>query len=373
MTIEELKTAFVYAYKQNADAVYFVPGSIILIGEHIAQIGDIHLQPALSVGIYLLLHRNNENCIKFWSLNEPEAFNWKINSPIPKNINSWIKYTIAVIKQFIEFGIEINSGFDLLFWGNIPQRSKLLPSEGLDIITTFALKDQLAKDSNNINLSLKLLNSEHKISFLNWDIISRKSNDEVNDDLNWLKNDFKIIISNTHIPHKVDASPVSHRLSESKLAFEYLNKIRPIQNWDELTEEDFKLLVSTINNPIAIKSVYHMISEVHRTKVAIKAIKSGDLIAFGQLMNASHISLRDNLEIVSPEVDAMVAEALKIDGVLGSRMAGCGFGGCTISLVKEEAINTFVDKVGKVYEEETGITNHFFIAEIGDYACKLYQ
>ena len=116
-----------------------------------------------------------------------------------------------------------------------------------------------------------------------------------------------------------------------------------------------------------------MISEVHRTKVAIEVLKKADYISFGQLMNASHSSLRDNLEIVSPEVDVMVAEALKIDGVLGSRMAGCGFGGCTISLVKEVAIDTFIKKSGRIYEEEAGIKNHFYIAEIGDCAYKLYQ
>lgn len=146
-----------------------------------------------------------------------------------------------------------------------------------------------------------------------------------------------------------------------------------MHKWDELSEAEFNGLVSNITNPVAIKSVYHMISEVHRTKLAIEVLKKADYISFGHLMNASHSSLRDNLDIVCPEVDAMVTEALKIDGVVGSRMTGCGFGGCTISLVKEEAIDTFVNRVGRVYEEETGITNHFYIAEIGDYAFKLYQ
>ncbi len=116
-----------------------------------------------------------------------------------------------------------------------------------------------------------------------------------------------------------------------------------------------------------------MISEVHRTKKAAQALKEADIFSFGQLMNASHDSLRDNFEIVSPEVDRMVTEAWKIDGVIGSRMAGCGFGGCTISLVKEKAVDIFIEKIGRVYEEETGIKNNFYIAEIGDCTYKLYD
>ncbi|MFZ4799935.1 MAG: hypothetical protein ACOYMA_20765 [Bacteroidia bacterium] len=118
-------------------------------------------------------------------------------------------------------------------------------------------------------------------------------------------------------------------------------------------------MVSTISNPIAIKSAYDIISEVHRTKKAAKALKEGDLTLFRLLMNASHVSLRDNLEIVSPEVDPMVTEAWKINGFIGSRMAGFGFGGCTISLVKVEAIEQFVKGVGDIYEDITGIKKQF--------------
>jgi galactokinase len=197
-------------------------------------------------------------------------------------------------------------------------------------------------------------------------IIPEDLNNVIPDNFTLKLKDVKIIISNTHIPHKVDASQFSQRISDSKLAFEYLNKIRPLHNWDELTEDEFESMVSTISNPIAIKSAYHMISEVHRTKKAAQALKEADIFSFGQLMNASHNSLRDNLEIVSPEVDAMVTEAWKIEGVIGSRMTGCGFGGCTISLVKDEAIDLFVKRVGDIYEDITGIKNHFYIAEIGD-------
>ena len=370
MTVEELKTAFVYAYKQTADAVYYVPGHINLIGEHVHYNKDSFLASALSYGIYLLFRRNNEKCIKFWSLNEPEAINWKIDQPIPKYINSWIKYPLGIFNEFMHVGYSMDGGYDMLFWGNIPKVGELLPSEGLELITAFALKDQMCKSQSSPQNSQI---NNYCLSYINWNIIPVKLMSELTETLYEKKEGFKVVISNTHIPHKVDVSPFSLRISESKLAFEYMHKIRPVNDWDELTEEEFKTMISTIDNPVAIKAAYHAISEVHRTKQAVKAIKKGDLTRLGQLIYDSHISLRNNLEIVSPEVDAMVSEALKIDGVLGSRMAGCGFGGCTISLVKEDAVDTFIKRVGRIYEEETGIKNHFYIAEIGDCACKLYN
>jgi len=369
MTVEELKRAFVYAYQQKADAVYFVPGHICLIGEHVLCNNDSDITSALSVGIYLLLRKNNEKCIKFWSLNEPEAINWNINQPIPKNINSWLKYPIGIFKKFINDKYDLDCGYDTLFWGNMPKGTELLPSEGLEIITAFALKDQICKyQSSTQNPQIR----NHSLSYINLNIIPVELVSEITETLYARAEGYKVVISNTYIPHKVDVSPYLQRITESKLAFEYLNKIRPVYDWDGLTEDEFKTMVSTIENPVAIKAAYHAISEVYRTKQAIKAIKENDLKRFGQLMYDSHISLRDNLEIVSPEVDAIVSEALKIDGVLGSRMAGCGFGGCTISLVKEEAIDLFVKRVGHIYEDITGVKNYFYIANIGDCACKLF-
>ena len=370
MTIHELKAAFIYAYKQEAVAIYFVSGRINLIGEYVYCNNDSFITTALSFGIYLLIRKNDESYVRFWSLNEPEAIIWDIAQPIPKNINSWIKYPLGVFNEFINDGYILDGGYDTLFWGNIPKGGELLPSEGLELITAFALKDQMCKQQ-----SLRQnpqINSRY-LSYINWNIITVEIVSELTETLFGIIDGYKVVISNTHIPHKVDVSPYVQRISESKLAFEYMHKIQPLNNWDELTEEDFKSLISTINNPAAIKSVYHMISEVHRTKVAVKGLMEGNLNTFGKLMNASHASLRDNLEIVSPEVDAMVAEAWKIEGVIGSRMVGCGFGGCTISLVKEEAVDTLIKSVGRIYEEETGIKHNFFVAEIGDCVYKLYQ
>jgi galactokinase len=181
----------------------------------------------------------------------------------------------------------------------------------------------------------------------------------------------KILISNTHSPHKLDSGAYNQRVAECKTAVEQLNKVRPLKYLAELSEAEFKSIESAITDPVAHKRARHVVGEVQRTADAVKALKAGDLVKFGKLMNASHMSLRDDYEVTGPELDCMAEEAWKVEGVIGSRMTGGGFGGCTVSLVKDEAIDTFIDKVGKAYEAKIGIKPEFYIAEIGDGACKL--
>jgi galactokinase len=139
----------------------------------------------------------------------------------------------------------------------------------------------------------------------------------------------------------------------------------------ELTEAEFKSIENAITDPVAHKRARHVVGEVQRTSDAVKALKAGDVALFGKLMNASHASLRDDYEVTGPELDCMAEEAWKIDGVIGSRMTGGGFGGCTVSLVKEEAIDTFIKEVGAAYEAKIGIKPDFYIAEIGNGATRV--
>ena len=184
-------------------------------------------------------------------------------------------------------------------------------------------------------------------------------------------NGIKVVISNTHSPHKLDSGAYNQRVAECKLAVEQINKVRPIKYLAELTEAEFKTIENAITDPVAHKRARHVVGEVQRTTDAVKALKAGNIAAFGKLMNASHVSLRDDYEVTGLQLDTMAEEAWKIDGVIGSRMTGGGFGGCTVSLVKDEAIDTFIQQVGANYEAKTGIKPDFYIAEIGDGARRV--
>jgi len=385
MTPTELKSAFKTAYNQEADAVYFAPGRVNLIGEHTDYNGGSVFPCALSFGTYLLIRKNGGKTVRFRSLNQPEVKELgldQLTTPLDK---IWVNYPLGVFAQFIKRGIEIKEGFDILIWGNVPNGAGLSSSAALEVVTAFALNDQLGTDFNRTVLAQIGQKAEHEFAFVNCGIMDQFASANGAKDhaihLNCDTLEFelvpvklkgvKILISNTHSPHKLDSGAYNQRVAECKLAVEQLNKVRPLKYLAELTEAEFKSIESAITDVTAHKRARHVVGEVQRTSDAVKALKAGDLVKFGKLMNASHVSLRDDYEVTGPELDTMAEEAWKIDGVIGSRMTGGGFGGCTVSLVKDEAIDTFIDKVGKAYEAKIGIKPEFYIAEIGDGACKL--
>jgi len=385
MTPTELKSAFKAAYKQDADAVYFAPGRVNLIGEHTDYNGGSVFPCALSFGTYLLIRKNDSKTVKFRSLNQPEIVELgldQLTTPLDK---VWVNYPLGVFAQFIKRGIEIKEGYDILIWGDVPNGAGLSSSASLEVVTAFALNDQLGSKFSLTVLAQIGQKAEHEFALVNCGIMDQfAAANGAKDHAIYLNCDtlefelvpvklegVKILISNTHSPHKLDSGAYNQRVAECKLAVEQLNKVRPLKYLAELTEAEFKSIESAITDPIARKRARHVVGEVQRTSDAVKALKAGDLVKFGKLMNASHVSLRDDYEVTGPELDTMAEEAWKIDGVIGSRMTGGGFGGCTVSLVKDEAIDTFIDKVGKNYEARTGLKPEFYIAEIGNGACKL--
>ena len=385
MTVQELKTAFEATYGKLADAVYFSPGRVNLIGEHTDYNGGAVFPCALSFGTYLLIRKNGKNVVNFWSLNEPEAQNIvldQLSIPLSK---SWVNYPLGVFAQFIKRGIEITEGFDILIWGNVPNGAGLSSSAALEVVTAFALNDELGTGFDRTELAQIGQKAEHEFALVNCGIMDQFASANGAKDhaihLNCDTLEFelvpvklegvKILIANTHSPHKLDSGAYNQRVAECKLAVEQLNTVRPIKYLAELTETEFKLIESAITDSVAHKRARHVVGEVQRTSDAVKALKAGDLTLFGQLMNASHASLRDDYEVTGPELDCMTEEAWKIEGIIGSRMTGGGFGGCTVSLIREEAIDTFINEVGAAYQAKIGIKPDFYIAEIGDGACKI--
>ncbi|MBV5283045.1 MAG: galactokinase [Paludibacter sp.] len=385
MNVQELKAAFEAAYGKQAEAVYFAPGRVNLIGEHTDYNGGSVFPCALSFGTYLLLSKNDEKFVNFRSMNQPEVTKLGLNELTTPLENSWVNYPLGVFAQYIKRGVEIKTGYDILIWGNVPNGAGLSSSAALEVVTAFALNEQLGTGFNRTVLAQIGQKAEHEFAFVNCGIMDQFASANGAKDhaihLNCDTLEFelvpvklegvKILISNTHSPHKLDSGAYNQRVAECKLAVEQLNKVRPIKYLAELTEAEFKEIESAITDPVAHKRARHVVGEVQRTKDAVKALKAGDLTLFGQLMNASHVSLRDDYEVTGLQLDTMAEEAWKIDGVIGSRMTGGGFGGCTVSLVKDEAIDTFIEKVGAAYEAKTSIKPQFYIAEIGNGACKI--
>ena len=386
MTVQELQKLFVEVYGHQEDAVYFSPGRVNLIGEHTDYNGGFVFPCALSFGTYLLLRRNGTKDVHFRSVNEPEVLTVPladVTTPLAKG--TWANYLMGVMTQFIKRGVEFTEGYDFLIWGNVPLGAGLSSSAALEVVTAYALNDQLGTGYDRTELAKIGQMAEHEFAFVNCGIMDQFASAQGRKDhaifLNCDTLEFdlvpvvlhgiKVVISNTHSPHKL-GDEYNDRVRECHLAVDQLRTVRPgLKNLAELTQAEFDQIKDAITDPIALKRARHVVSEVQRTVDAVDYLRAGDIEAFGKLMNASHVSLRDDYEVTGLYLDTLAEEAWKIDGVIGSRMTGGGFGGCTVSLVKDEAIDEFKEKVGKAYTEKTGLKADFYIAEIGDGAKKI--
>ena len=387
MELQELKKAFLDAYKKEAEGVFFSPGRVNLIGEHTDYNGGYVFPCALSFGTYLLIGKNEDKLMRFKSLNMPEVTELpldKLTTPLPNN--HWVNYPLGCFAQFIKKGVKFEQGYNILIWGNVPAGAGLSSSAALEVVTAYAINELLGTGYDRTTLALIGQASEHEFAGVNCGIMDQFASAQGKKDhaifLNCDTMEFelvpvklegiKVVISNTHSPHKLDSGAYNARVAQCQLALEQLRTVKPeLKNLAELTEAEFEKIENAITDPVAHKRARHVVGEVQRTTDAVKALQDGDIATFGKLMNASHVSLRDDYEVTGLHLDTLAEEAWKIPGVIGSRMTGGGFGGCTVSLVKDEAIPEFIEKVGKAYEEKTGIKADFYIAEIGDGARRI--
>lgn len=386
MKIQELKSAFETVYLKPASDIFFSPGRVNLIGEHTDYNGGFVFPCALSFGTYLLIAPNNEQKVNFRSLNMDQMYSLTLDQltlPLPNK--AWANYPLGVFAQFIKRGVMIRQGYDILFWGNVPAGAGLSSSAAMEVVTAYALNHMLGTEIERTELAKIGRAAEHEFAGVMCGIMDQFASahgkadhaiylncDTLEYQLVPVKLDgVKVVVANTHSPHHLDSGSFNDRVRQCQLALEQINAIRPIKNLAELSQADFEQVENAISDPIAHRRARHVVGEVQRTKDAVEALQDGDIITFGKLMNQSHISLRDDYEVTGLQLDSLAEAAWKVEGVLGSRMTGGGFGGCTVSLVRDEAIPTFIEQVGKEYTEKTGLKADFYIAEIGDGAHRV--
>lgn len=361
---------------------YFAPGRVNLIGEHTDYNGGHVFPCALTIGTYGVARKREDRKLRFYSMNfeRQGVIETSLDDLKPGKESIWTAYPKGVMWAFEQKGMEIPCGLDVVIYGNIPNGSGLSSSASLEVLTGYILKDIFGFDVTNQDLALIGQYSENKYNGVNCGIMDQfaiamgKKDHAIFLDTSNLEFQYapihlegaKIVIACSNKKRGLGDSKYNERRSECETALAELQKVIKIDNLGQLTEEQFEEHKGAIQDEVRVRRAKHAVYENQRTLRAVEALKANDIRLFGELMNASHVSLRDDYEVTGIELDTLVEESWKQPGVIGSRMTGAGFGGCTVSIVEDDAIENFKKNVGEAYKAKIGYAADFYVVEIGD-------
>ena len=380
---EKLIQQFQELYKGEGEIrSYFAPGRVNLIGEHTDYNGGHVFPCALTLGTYGIVRSTSDRKLRFYSANFERlgVIETSLDELVPDPKANWTNYPKGVMWAFEKRGYKLSHGLDILIYGNIPNGSGLSSSASLEVLTGVILKDTFGFDVSMVDIALIGQDSENNFNGCNCGIMDQfasamgKKDHAIFLDTNTLHyeyapvvlKDAKIVITNSKVKHSLVDSAYNDRRNECETALKELQAVTKIASLGELTEEEYEAHKDAVKDAVRQKRAKHAVYENQRTIRAVEALKNQDVELFGKLMNASHESLRYDYEVSCEEIDILVDLAQAMPGVLGSRITGGGFGGCTVSIVKNDAVDTFISEIGKTYQEKVGHEAEFYVVEIGD-------
>lgn len=380
---EQLIKKFGEIFGEGGDVrSYFAPGRVNLIGEHTDYNGGHVFPCALTIGTYFIARKRDDRKLRFYSENFEKlgVIEGSLDALVWSETAAWTNYPMGVMWAFGEKGYNITNGFDILLFGNIPNGSGLSSSASVEVGTGVMLRDMYGFDVDMIEISLIGQYSENNFNKVNCGIMDQfaiamgKKDCAIfldTADLSYeyapiVLDDAKIVIACSNKKRGLGDSKYNERRAECEEALSELQTVLDIKSLGELDEARFEAHKDAIKSEVRQRRAKHAVYENQRTIKAVEALKAGNIEEFGKLMIASHDSLRDDYEVTGKELDTLVASALKQKGVIGSRMTGAGFGGCTVSIVKNDAIDAFIENVGREYQEAIGYAADFYVVEVGD-------
>lgn len=373
-----------YGNRNDKPVLFFSPGRVNLIGEHTDYNGGFVFPCALNYGTYLLIRKIKGNTLKFSTINFNDDTETEIEGLFINKSKKWINYPLGVINEFLKKGVTL-SGLEFLFYGDVPNGAGLSSSASIEMVTAVAINEffnagfdtlELVKMSQKAENEFVGMNcgimdqfavgfgkKDHAI-FLNCDTLSFEN-------VPLILNGYSLIITNTNKRRGLTDSKYNERRGECDKAVELLQAYKPIRNLSELNTDEIQTLEKYIKNEVVVRRAKHVISENGRVIEAVKVLKNNNIIRFGELMNLSHDSLKDDYEVTGNELDTLVYEGRKLPGVIGTRMTGAGFGGCTVSIVRKDDTAKFMTRLAEVYQRKTGLVPDFYQPEVGNGAGKM--
>lgn len=380
MNTTELNQAFTAIFGAEADATFFSPGRINLIGEHTDYNGGHVFPAAITLGTYGAARKRDDKLMRFYSANfeDKGIIEVALDNLVFAKEDNWTNYPKGVVKFLQEAGHKIDSGFDLYVFGNIPNGSGLSSSASLELLMGIVAEELFGLKLERLDLVKIGKQTENEFIGVNSGIMDQFAIGMSADkkaiylDTNTLEYDLVpldlgdnvIVIMNTNKRRELADSKYNERRAECEKAVEELNVLLDIKTLGELDAQTFDEYSYLIKDENRIKRARHAVWENQRTLQALQALEAGELEQFGRLVNASHVSLEHDYEVTGLELDTLAHTAWEQEGVLGARMTGAGFGGCGIAIVAKDKVVAFTENVGKVYTEKIGYAPAFYIAEI---------
>ncbi|MFC4803140.1 galactokinase [Neobacillus sp. GCM10023253] len=381
MTITVLSNKFQELFHSLPERAFFAPGRINLIGEHTDYNGGHVFPCAITYGTYAAARKREDQLVRLYSENFPDKgmIEFNLNKLDYEKDHHWANYPKGIIRFIMEAGYMIPTGFECVIKGNIPNGAGLSSSASIELLTGVLVNGLYELDIPRLELIKIGKRVENEFIGVNSGIMDQfavgmgKENTGILLDCQTLKYEYapikpenhKIIIMNTNKRRELADSKYNERRGECEVALSQLQQKLPIDALGQLSIREFEDNKHLITDEVVRKRAKHAIYENIRTLKALEELKAGNLEAFGQLMNQSHASLREDYEVTGIELDSLVEAAWKQPGVFGARMTGAGFGGCAIAIVANEEVGNFIANVGEVYFEKIGYKADFYVAGIG--------
>lgn len=381
--LQSLKKTFIEIYGESSANIsaFHAPGRVNLIGEHTDYNGGYVFPAALTFGTTLLIRPREDRAIGFASTNMPLRKQISIDDMVYNEEDDWMNYPKGIVAHLAKEGFPVQHGYDLLFHGEIPNGSGLSSSASIEVVTAYGLQTMEKYPTDTVKIALLAQKTENQFVGVNCGIMDQfavangKKDNAILlmcDTLEYRhvpfqSGSYKLVIGNTNKRRGLVDSAYNERRAQCEQAVKDLQAQFPsLTLLGQLNLAQFNEYKHLIPDETVRRRAQHVVEEIDRVLQSIKVLEANDLESFGKLMIGSHDSLRDLYEVTGLELDSMVAAALKVPGVLGSRMTGAGFGGCTVSLVHEDSVPQFIEQVGKEYTEKTGLTPSFYVCNIGN-------
>ena len=379
----QIKDTFIKIFgdKENLK-IFFSPGRVNLIGEHTDYNGGNVFPCALSFGTYGAISLRDDKKVRMYSSNFEDigVIEFDLDSIKYEKAHDWVNYPKGVIDVMKKNGYNIDKGFDVAICGNIPNGAGLSSSASLELLIAVMMDKLFNFNIDRVDLVKFSQKAENAFVGVNCGIMDQfaigmgKKDSAILLDCNTLKYSYSkvdlkdevLVISNTNKRRGLADSKYNERRKECDDSLDTLKKYTNISSLCELTSLEFETYKDKIEDSNKLRRCVHAISENERVKDAVKALKENNLELFGQLMNQSHISLRDDYEVTGKELDTLAENAWKQPGVLGARMTGAGFGGCAIAIVNNAHVDEFIKNVGQAYKDAIGYEASFYVASIGN-------